>query len=128
MEINTKVGQLMETMVTNIEECELQDKNQTTGDVESSQVAHKNSAFQNKETIEQIVSEEEILTDISECVSVASNCNENIYDDNISIESSNVLLNFANNSQNKDLDKSQAISENSEPTSVNGMSFNILFF
>ena len=113
--------------MTNIEECELQDKNQTTGDVESSQVAHKNSAFQNEETIEQIVSEEEILTDISECVSVVSNCNDNIYDDNISIESSNVLLNLGKSSKNEVLDKSQAISESFEPKSVNGLSINIVF-
>ena len=123
MEINKTVGQLMKTMVTNIEECDLQDKNQTTGDVESSQVAHKNSAFQNKGTIEQIVSEEEILTDISECVSVVSNFN----DDNISINSSDVLLNLGKSSKSEDLDKSQAISKNSEPTSVNGLSNNIFF-
>ena len=128
MEISTTVGQLMETMVTNIEECKLQDKNQTTGDVESSQVAHKNSASQNEDTVEQIVSEEEVLTDISECVSAISSCNDKIYNDNISIESSNVLLELGKSSQSKDLDKSQAISENSEPTSFNGLSINTLFF
>ena len=126
MEINTTVGQLMDTMVNNIEECKLQDKNQIT--VELSQEAHKNIAFQNKETIEQIVSEEEILTSISECVSVASNCNDNTYDDNINVESSNVLLELGDSSQNKDLEKSQEMSENSEPSSINGLSINTLYF
>ena len=66
-----------------------------------------------------------IQKDVSECFSAAPKKDDNIYGDDSSVKSRNVQLKLGKSSQSKDLDKSQAISENSEPTSVNGLSIDI---
>ena len=117
--------------MTKIVEGKLQENNQTTLSVESSveeQLSHKNSAFQKEESIQQIDLGEEVLTDISECVSAFSKGNDNSNGDNSSITSGKLFVKLGKSSQNNDLDKSQSINENSEQTSVNGLLIDIFFF
>ena len=120
--------ELIDSMVTKSVKSESSDKNQKTLSGVSSieeQVAHKNSASQNEESIWQSVLGEEIKTDISECVSVVSKENDNSNGDNSSIERRNGLVKLGKSSQNNDLDKSQSINEKSDPTSVCGLLINI---
>ena len=68
---------------------------------------------------------DEILTDVSECASVVSKKDDNSNGDKSSIKSGKLFVKLGKSSQNNDLDKSQSINENSEPTSVNGLLINI---
>ena len=120
--------ELIGATVTKSAKSELQETNQKTLSSESSnenQVAHKNSASQNEEAIWQTVLGEEIKTDISECVSVVSKDNDSSYGDKSSIKRCNVLEKLGKSFQSNDLEKSQSINENLEPTSVYGLSINI---
>ena len=86
------------------------------------QIGVEADVFEKEVQVLERKSHSSIVTDVSECFFAASKNNENINGDNSSVKSSNVQLKLRKSSQSNDLDKSQAISENTEPPSFNGLS------